>query len=437
MKATTDNFSRASLWPPNDRATVLRVPDQIDSDTGEPIGPGLIKATETGVYVIWNQKAQAFVPFDPDVPTQLFQANMRNRYGAGWEAGQSKGTRHGTELLVWWQAVNPDRPFPAKASMEYSDLVYTSAYDDLESAYKRLLRDNPDLEKDAQDARRDDPIPPITTRPPAVNPVPIPPPTVVPPRPSLPSSGRTVNVDFNCTVQKPSHSIDLPPNTTRIDGDLLLVISEDPRQSLLHHFTDPETGVSALNVGNVRVSFFALRGNNTGKSEKKPKRKLRWGFTQGAQGQARVEGDITAKDGQLGGPDLALPGVHRIRFTHLTATGATTFTFANGAKMKVISRETGQLNSAKFWLGTSLPADLGDTSYIPPIGRITGSLTINGSGSGVGTGTGAPPITPTPPTTQPQPQPVTDLIEFVRDLNARARDLSNQTQALLNMVEKS
>lgn len=252
-------------------------------------------------------------------------------------------------------------------------------------------------------------------------PAPTPKPPITPTPPS-----RTIDIDFACSPDNPSHAIDIPPGTTRLDGDLLISVSQDPREVLKRHFTDPETGISALNISNLRVAFFALRGNNKGKSEKKAKRVLRWGFTQGAQRQARAEGDITAKDGQLGGPDLALPGVHRIKFTHLTATGATTFTFANGATMKVISKETGPLNSARFWLGTNFPADVSKTSYIPPIGRITGSLTIDGASTGTGPG----PTTPTPP-----PPVATDLIEFVKDLNARAHDLANQTQALLNMLE--
>lgn len=132
-----------TLWPRSPfTVKVLGKSPTIDPSTREPIGPGLLREGPTG-WEIWVQDLQGFRAFNPKNASDLLQANMRARYGAGWEFGYSKGTSHGSELVVWWEAVNAGIPFPSEPSMEYYDLLYTSQFDELRRRYLVIHPDKP------------------------------------------------------------------------------------------------------------------------------------------------------------------------------------------------------------------------------------------------------------------------------------------------------
>jgi len=193
MIATTANFSKSSLWPPNPRAVVLRSSNVTDPETGEGLGPGLLKLDSAGNWLVFEQRAGRFVQLDTDNKSQMFQANMRSRFGDGWQFGQSQEGGHASTLYPsMWAVVHPGVPVPPDNSMEGADLCFTGAFDDLEREFKRIMAGSPTADQDALDARTDPPKPAPPAKPPAVKPPAPPDEPISPPQ----GQGRAIDIDF-------------------------------------------------------------------------------------------------------------------------------------------------------------------------------------------------------------------------------------------------
>lgn len=188
------------------------------------------------------------------------------------------------------------------------------------------------------------------------------------------------------------------------------------------------------------VSIFGLRGNLTGQGRKK-KRPLHFNFTQGQDGQARWEAEITALNpkGQERGPIMPFPGEYRLVIDWSAISGVASCTVIdlegeNGpnalGRFLINGPSTSSITNGFLYIGghISKPPAPGELPvYTTPLGcRLKGFVAFNGEQIDVGdNGRGddddvdqsrpidplppsfpQPPIfTPPPPVIQPPVQP--------------------------------
>lgn len=147
------------------------------------------------------------------------------------------------------------------------------------------------------------------------------------------------------------------------------------------------------------VSIFGLRGNLTGKGRKK-KRPLHFNFTQGQDGQARWEAEVTPtnEDGQERGPKMPFPGTYKIAIDWDAVSGVARANISSSVgSFSIDGPPTSPITNGFLYIGghVSKPPAPGELPvYTTPLGcRLKGFVEFNGEQIDEGEdGSSTPPI---------------------------------------------
>jgi hypothetical protein len=161
------------------------------------------------------------------------------------------------------------------------------------------------------------------------------------------------------------------------------------------------------------VSILGLRGNLTGKGRKK-KRPLHFNFTQGQDGQARWEAEITPPQntsGQQRGPKMPFPGKYKVvidwDMDGIAQAEIYTILGVFVGQFEINGPATESITSGFLYIGghISKPPAPGELPvYTTPLGcRLNGFVEFNGEK--IGQATDEPVVNPPAPTPIPVPTP--------------------------------